>query len=180
MDPIFNYGKQYIDILKYIKERDIKSLVSLQTKFELISGKRGDEFLDLCSNINVVLEFGLQTTYEEENRILNRSTKIKHIEKVMSMLNVKGIEYEVNIIYGLPNQTVSSFKGTIEFLNNQNCKKIIAHPLMLLKGTELYDRKTKLKLKEEIINGNHYPIVTESESFTKSDWMQMYEIAKNI
>jgi radical SAM superfamily enzyme YgiQ (UPF0313 family) len=180
IDPIFNYGKQYIDILKYILDINIKSKISLQTKFELIYGKKGEEFLELCSKIDVVLEFGLQTVYEEEGKMIGRSNKLEHISEVIKTLNKKAIDYEVNVIYGLPNQTLNSFRDAIKYLQNLKCKKIIANPLMLLKGTELFYKKNSLKLREEMLDGSHFPIVTASKSFTKSDWTQMHEIANSL
>ena len=139
IDPIFNYGENYLNILKYIIQTNIESKIALQTKFELINGKKGEEFLNLCSKINVVLEFGLQTVYEDEFKAIKRSNKIKHVTEIIKSLNKREIDYEVNIIYGLPRQTIESFNGTIKYLQSINCKKIVAHPLMLLKGTELYD-----------------------------------------
>ncbi len=180
IDPIFNYGENYLNILKYIIQTNIESKIALQTKFELINGKKGEEFLNLCSKINVVLEFGLQTVYEDEFKAIKRSNKIKHVTEIIKSLNKREIDYEVNIIYGLPRQTIESFNGTIKYLQSINCKKIVAHPLMLLKGTELYDQRNSLKLKDEIIDGFHFPLVTESESFSRSEWHQMKKIAKEI
>jgi radical SAM superfamily enzyme YgiQ (UPF0313 family) len=180
MDPIFNYGKQYNTILKYISDIDLKAKISLQSKFELIQGKLGGLFLELCKTINVVLEFGLQTIYEDECKIIGRSNKLEHISEIISDLNREDIDYEVHIIYGLPNQTLKSFNATIKYLKDKSCKKIIANPLMLLKGTELYYIKDSFKLQEEILEGTKFPVVTQSNSFSKSEWLQMHKIAKNL
>jgi len=179
IDPIFNYGNNYMIILKYMKDIELKSKISLQTKFELIKGQRGEEFIDLCSHLNVVLEFGLQTISEAECKAINRINKIQHVSNIIKILNKKGIDYEVDLIYGLPNQTIKSFKESITFLKQLNCKKITAHPLMLLKGTKLYYDKNNWGLKEKEVD-SPYPVVVKSNSFTEIEWNKMKQLAQNL
>ncbi|MGB0432498.1 MAG: hypothetical protein ACPGLV_18625, partial [Bacteroidia bacterium] len=98
----------------------------------------------------------------------------------LSDLNKRKISYEISLIYGLPNQTVRSFQQSIDFLQQNGCNNITAFPLMLLKGTELYNQKSKWKMKEEPLGKFKIPTVTSSKSFDKSDWLEMKEIANNL
>lgn len=87
------------------------------------------------------MEFGLQTIIENKCDIINRRNNVKMTSEVLKKLNTANISYEVSLIYGLPMQTVGSFKKSVNFLKSNYCKNIVAYSLMLLKGTELYAKK---------------------------------------
>lgn len=60
IDPIFNVGKNYMDILEQLVEIEFKPKISFQVRFEFIKGKIGDRFLKLIKQLDVELEFGLR------------------------------------------------------------------------------------------------------------------------
>lgn len=180
LDPIFNVGSEYLNILKEIDRINLTATVTMQTRFELIKGSKGDDFLNLCKKINSHLEFGLQTIIEHECDIIDRRNNVKITSEVLKKLNAFNVSYEVSLIYGLPMQTVGSFKKSINFLKSNYCKNIIAYPLMLLKGTELYDRKNYYNMIEKEIGNYHIPTVVSSNSFTENDWLEMRNIANEL
>lgn len=130
--------------------------------------------------MNVYLEFGIQTIHDEELLPINRRNNRHIIENILQRLNSSGIAYEVSLIYGLPNQTYSSFKGTIEFLKFNDCSLIKAYPLMLLKGTELYAMRDKWNFKEKVMGDFHIPVVVSSNSFNENEWSRMKELAESL
>ncbi len=180
LDPVFNAGSDHLEILKEIERLELKSLFTFQTRFELIKHERGKEFLELVSGINAHLELGLQTINEQEYAVIQRPNNKALIKEAMHMIQQLQVSYEVSIIYGLPNQTVDSFKRTIDFLVENGCRNIKAYPLMLLKGTELYHDKSKWKLEERAIGEFNIPVVISSNSFTEHDWQTMNEMAVQL
>jgi radical SAM superfamily enzyme len=152
----------------------------MQTRFELIIGTQGDKFINLCKKINSHLEFGLQTAIESESNIIDRKNNINTVREVLNRLNVNDISYEVSLIYGLPMQTVQSFKESIDFLMENGCKSIVAYPLMLLKGTELYSKRNKYSFVEKKLGSYNIPTVISSNTFTEKEWMEMETIAKQL
>ena len=112
--------------------------------------------------------------------IINRKNNTDKIKKVMKKLKERQINYEISLIYGLPLQTVNSFQESIEFSINHGCKDLTAFPLMLLKGTELYQQKEKFSLIEQKIGDYNIPIVTQSNSYSENDWYKMKSIAENL
>jgi radical SAM superfamily enzyme YgiQ (UPF0313 family) len=177
IDPIFNIGNKYLSILKYIYNNRIYSQISIQVRFEEIKGEKGIEFIDICNKLNSVLEFGVQSLIEKECEIIGRKNDINNIEKIIKIMNDKGINYEVSLIYGLPEQSVKTFKDTIMYLQSMGCKNIKMYPLMLLKGTKLYEEKNRWGLKEKLFE-NDIPLVIESNSFSKLEWEKMRHIAE--
>jgi radical SAM superfamily enzyme YgiQ (UPF0313 family) len=180
IDPVFNHGGNYLNLLQKIIQMELSSKLSLQSRFEMIRGKKGRQFLDLCSEMNVVLEFGLQTIQEKESKAINRRNNSVHIQKVLHHLNKVKIPYEVSLIYGLPYQTLNSFMTSISFLKDHGCTNIHAFPLMLLKGTELSEQKQKFEMVEESIGEYNIPVVTQSSTFSQTDWEKMSVIAEDL
>lgn len=180
IDPIFNAGKEYVSVMEEMKRVNLSSLISVQARFETIQGERGEQFLDLCEKLNVNLEFGLQTAIEEESLIINRKNDPAKIKRVMEKLKDRQINYEVSLIYGLPLQTVSSFQQSIEFSIENGSRKVTAFPLMLLKGTELYQQKAKYSLNERMVGDYNIPVVTQSNTYSEKDWQRMRYIAEQL
>ncbi len=180
LDPIFNAGKDYLVILKKMVSIGLTSEISVQVRFETISGSKGEEFLNLCEKLNIHLEFGLQTAKRDESILIKRKNQPEKIASVMKELNKRKISYEVSLIYGLPSQTFKSFNESVDFLIINGCNKIKAFPLMLLKGTELYLEKEKYSMKEKVINEYDIPVVVKSNSFSEKDWFRMKEKAESL
>ncbi|WP_373492577.1 radical SAM protein [Aquiflexum sp.] len=180
LDPIFNSGKDYLEVMREINRTNLNTTFTLQSRLENIRGIAGKEFLDLCSGDNYHLEFGLQTAVTTEADNINRRNNLQQIDEAFTQLKERNISYEVSLIYGLPGQTIDSFKRSIDFVESIGCKTIKAFPLMLLRGTELYHEKELWNIKEENIGEFAIPVVTSSNSFSRHDWEQMNEIANNL
>ncbi len=176
LDPVFNMGIDYLDVLNEAYRIGLNSELSLQVRPELVT----DKFLNIAEKLNVCLEFGIQTLNEKENQVIKRGNKIEKIFETLKKVNQRKIKYEVSLIYGLPYQTISSFSQTIDNLRENGCKSITAFPLMLLKGTELYDLKKEFKFKEKTLGKYNIPVVIESNSFTEKEWWQMHDIATQL
>ncbi len=176
LDPIFNNEPNHIDILNYAIEIGLSSLLSLQVRFENIS----EEFLSLCSKLNIHLEFGLQTTNKDESRIIKRSNSIRKVDEAIRLLQKWQQSFEVSLIYGLPGQTVATFEESIKFLSERNITNIKAFPLMLLEGTELQADKDKYNIIEDLIDDSGIPHVVSSNSFNRNEWQIMHNRANSL
>ena len=180
IDPTFNYGENYLEVLQEMVKLKLNSVISFQTRFELIKGNRGKAFLDLSGQLNSHFEFGVQSLMESEYKAVNRRNNKDLIKYVMKQLNERKMSYEISLIYGLPNQTVESFKQSIEFLYSNGCKNLTAYPLMLLRGTDLFFEKDNWAFKEKRMDKYRIPLVIESNSFNKNDWLKMQEMAAGL
>ncbi|KAA6347497.1 Ribosomal protein S12 methylthiotransferase RimO [termite gut metagenome] len=188
------YNIQEINVLDatfLINKKDITTLeklltiphckICLQMHFTPVKGNIGKEFLDICQKHRdrISLEFGLQTIHEEEMNMLKRKNILNHVENVISQLNDNEINYSISIIFGIPSQTVESFRQTIEFIKNNNCEKFCAFPLQLPKNSKMRERMDELKIKE--FQGEHFSLlfVSECYSFINSEWQEMYRIVES-
>lgn len=180
LDPIFNAGKEHLQVMREAVRLGIRATFTLQTRFENIRGDQGHAFLDLCTQGNFHLEFGLQTTDHEVSKHIDRANRMDLVDAALEQLVARGIPFEVSLIYGLPGQTLDSFQRSIEHLQRKGCTDIKAWPLMLLPGTKLYDQKEQWGMCEEALGEFNIPVVTESSSFTREEWERMDRIAQQL
>ncbi len=189
LDPTFNSGDQYLAVLESLVQGKYSGKLALQCRAEMVN----DAFLDMVQQLNetahVVLEFGLQTIHKEEQRIIERPNNMKKVERVLEQVSDKNVDCEVSLIFGLPNQTLESFEQSVEFCKRLQVPTIHAFPLMLLRGTPLFDQKKELQLVESsdikeiplverVVNS--IPHVVSSPSFSLEDWQQMAAIATEL
>ena len=180
LDATFLLNKEDIATLKRLLSIP-NCKICLQMHFSTIKNNEiGDEFLNLCEKHKdrILLEFGLQTIHKIEMEVLKRKNDIAQVEIVMQELNKRGIDYEISIIFGIPQQTVKSFEETIEFIKKNGCKKFKAFPLRLPQNSEMMKKRNELRIKE--IEDKHFSLkyVNESISFSSSDWETMNKIAE--
>lgn len=193
LDPTFNSGNNYNAVLDSFIKFNYCGKLALQTRLEMIN----KTFMEKITLLNgqgarVVLECGIQTIVGDEMKIIKRSNNLKKIENVVNELKERNIEFEVSVIFGLPKQTLETFKRTVEYCSNVlKPTRIDAFPLMILRGTELEKSRGDYGLVEEMLPSNEFdlckerisegiPHVTSSSTFSKHDWLKMYEIAKNL
>ena len=175
LDPIFNTNpKRAIDLLGQMRETALSAELSLQCRFELTD----HSFLDALEGLDARLEFGLQTIHKEESCEVKRQNSMKKVKPVIAELNTRDIPYEVSLIYGLPLQTLDSFRASVEWCVDHGVPRIRAWPLMLLRGTELHAQRDDWGFVES--NDDRIPIVVESKTFSREDYAEMKRIADDL
>jgi len=173
LDPIFNTGPLAKSILQRFIDNGFTGKLALQCRAEMCD----DEFLGMASNLDVKFEFGLQTIHPAEWRAVNRPNNMRKVNEVFDKMNSMGLDYEVSIIFGLPNQTLSSFQETVDWCLRKKVPVIKAFPLMLLRGTEIEQRRDEWGLLE---SEGSMPEVIESDTFSQHDWDQMCKVSQAL
>jgi radical SAM superfamily enzyme YgiQ (UPF0313 family) len=173
LDPIFNASSQSLAILRRFIANAYTGKLSLQCRAEMID----DEFLDAVEQLNVRLEFGLQTIHRIEGKAVSRNNNIDKVDTVLKEVTKRGINYEITLIYGLPEQSLESFKHTVSWCLKHNVPTIKAFPLMLLRGTDVANRKHEWDLTE---SSGPMPVVLSSNTFTFNDWLAMARLSEAL
>ena len=173
LDPIFNASSQAKDILKRFISNKFRGRLSLQCRAEMTD----NEFIDLAAQLNIRLEFGLQTIHKEEGRAVNRANNMAKVDQMMSKVLENNIECEVSLIFGLPCQTFESFCETVGWCLERSVPTIKAFPLMLLRGTEIEQERDTWDLVE---SGGTMPVVLQSNTFSYDDWFKMAQISEAL
>lgn len=188
LDPTFNSGPYYLNVLDKLIEGKYTGKLSLQCRMEMVTPIFLQKLKELNRTAEVVLEFGLQTIHREEQRVIERPNSIKKVIEVLKETREAKIKTEVSLIFGLPNQTLQSFRESVDFCRSHEVPVIRAFPLMLLRGTPLHDNKKLLGLVESSdvdIPGidriqKDIPHVVSSPSFSLEEWLKMAEIARGL
>ena len=171
LDPIFHGRRDGgLPLLHHAREIGLTAELSLQCRFEGIT----DEFLDGLAGLNVRLEFGMQTLHADEAKAIHRPNNVQRIAAVIEKLHRRGIPFEVSLIYGLPLQTLESFRASVEWCLARRVPAVRAFPLMLLRGTPLEAERSRWGFVE---SGGPIPIVLSSDSFTAEEHDAMTAIA---
>lgn len=94
------------------------------------------------------LSIGLQSANEEELKTLGRIHDYDSFVRTLDSLMKAGFtNYNVDIMYGLPNQTLDSLGKTLKAVTMFGPKHISAYSLIIEEGTSFYD-----KYKEDYVN----------------------------
>lgn len=131
-----------------------------------------DEVLKYLEDINkrtfLMVELGLQSSYDKTLEYINRGHDVKSFEIMVKKLKKRNIFVVAHIINGLPGETKDMMINTAKYLNKLNIDAIKIHMLHIVKNTKLaqiYEKKPfHILTKEEYID-----IVCEQLSYLKPE-----------
>ena len=173
LDPVFNTNPHSTPILERFSTSGYRGRLSLQSRFELLD----EGFLEACGDLDVMLEFGLQTVIRSEMKAAARMNRLDRVESAIEALHRRGVPFEVSLIYGLPTQTLASFQETVGWCRDRGVPVIRAFPLMLLRGTQLDRDRARWGLLE---SDDVIPVVVGSDSFGRAEWEEMRALAESL
>ena len=151
-------SKFIIDILNVIKEK--YNIDDIEVTIEVNPGTITEEkLLDYkTAGINR-LSIGLQET---SNQLLKQIGRIHTYEEFLETYNLaRQVGYKninVDLMIGLPNQSISDIKDSLNKIINLNPEHISVYSLILEEGTKLYKKyeENKLDLPDEELERNMY------------------------
>ncbi|MGB1091414.1 MAG: B12-binding domain-containing radical SAM protein [Oceanobacter sp.] len=174
LDPIFHHSEKHsLRVLQILKDAGVKAEISLQCRLEMLT----DDFLDALDGLKVDLEFGLQTAIRSESLLIRRGNNMKVAAQKLKRLKLRQIPFEISLIYGLPSQTLVSFKHSIDWCHQHGVTRIKAWPLMLLRGTALYSKKEEFGFVE---SDEAIPRVIQSNTCSRAENQKMAELANQL
>ncbi|HUK36912.1 MAG TPA: radical SAM protein [Vicinamibacterales bacterium] len=148
MDPVFNLNAARAkEICAFIAANN-RRRVTFHT--ELWAEFMDDELARLMRDANFTfVEVGLQTTDVTALATVERRLKLDKFLSGINHLKSHGIEFELQLIYGLPGETSESFRKSLEFAVSLDPPRLAVFPLMVLPGTELWRKADAIGLDYE-------------------------------
>jgi radical SAM superfamily enzyme YgiQ (UPF0313 family) len=148
MDPVFNLNAARAkDLCRFIaanNPRGVKFHTEIWAEF------MDDELARLMRAAHFAfVEVGLQTTDVTALATVERRLKLEQFLHGIACLKAHDIEFELQLIYGLPGETTESFRKSLEFAVSLDPPKLAVFPLMVLPGTELWRKADVLGLEYE-------------------------------
>ncbi|MDZ4678489.1 MAG: radical SAM protein [Oligoflexia bacterium] len=172
MDPIFNlHGERAKEILRFIIEHNTNKV---QFHTEIWAEFVDEEMASLFSEANFTfIEVGLQTTDENALTTVERKLRTEPFIRGIQNLTKFNLRIEVQLIFGLPGETLESFRNSIDFAASLNPYKIVVFPLMILPGTELWRKAGALKL---VYDKEPFYFLRSSPSLSQEDFKHGHQL----
>ncbi len=143
LDPTYNINKKRaVQILQLIAKKTPGTFYYFEARAEYIDRELARAF----TKIPCALQIGLQSANEQVLQSVNRSFDKKKFIHGISILNDEGVTFGLDLIYGLPGESFSSFKDGIDFAISLFPNNLEIFCLSVLPGTDLADRATQLEL----------------------------------
>lgn len=135
------YGS--VEHLKEVYEPLIKlpNVVGLNigTRPDCLSDEILDYLEDLSKRTYLSVELGLQSSFNETLKLINRGHTKEDYTKAVKSLKKRNINVIAHIINGLPNETPEMMIETCKYLNSLNIDGIKIHMLYLENDSKMYE-----------------------------------------
>ncbi|MBU1343224.1 MAG: radical SAM protein [Proteobacteria bacterium] len=123
-------------------------------------------------------EVGLQSTNPAALKLMNRPTDLAAFLNGVKQLQAVGIAPTVDLIFGLPGDTLSGFKQTLEFVYDHHLyDHIQVFPLLVLPGTQFRKKQRELGLTYE--TNPPYTLIS-TKDFTPHDMRRALDSAEAL
>lgn len=172
LDPTYNVNKKRaLELLRLIASKTPDTFYYFEARAEFIDRELAREF----TKIPCALQIGLQSANEEVLKLVNRPWDKKKFLKGISFLNEEGVTFGLDLIFGLPGESFSSFRNGMDFALSLYPNNLEVFCLSVLPGTDLYDRAEELGLKYQKEPPYH---VIQNKEMQPGDFKRLEKLAK--
>lgn len=173
LDPTYNASRdRALSILSLIE----KKAGDLHFNFEVRAEHLDRDMVAAFSRIPCSLQIGLQSSNEEALRLVNRPCNLKEFSRKIGLLNEAGIVFGLDLMYGLPGDSLSSFRTSVDYAVSLYPNNLEMFRLSVLPGTALFDRAQELGLKHAVAAPYH---VESTPKFPAADLVRAASIARS-
>lgn len=139
MDPVFNLNAERAkDICRFIAEHNHNKV---RIHSEIWAEFMDDELAALMKAANFYwLEVGLQTTDDTTLQAVERRLRMTPFLEGIGHLKRHDIHFELQLIYGLPLETPTTFRRSLDFAAKLEPSELSVFMLLVLPGTELWKK----------------------------------------
>jgi radical SAM superfamily enzyme YgiQ (UPF0313 family) len=148
LDPTFNTDdKRSLRVLGMIEEEAAGLPIHwhFEVRAELLTREQARRF----ARLEASLQIGLQSSNPEVAALIGREFDAKIFTKKIGLLNREGVSFGLDLIYGLPGDTLAGFKRSLDYSLSLYPNNLDLFRLALLPGTVLFDRAEELGLRAD-------------------------------
>lgn len=144
LDPTFNVNNERaIAILDRLIKEDSPIHWHFEVRAEQLTRSQAKRF----ARLNCSLQIGLQSADEAVCAALGRPLKRGLFADKITLLNEEGVSFGLDLIYGLPGDTYSGYRRSLDFALSLYPDNLDMFQLSVLPGTELYEKAESLQLR---------------------------------
>ena len=174
LDATFNFpperGKKLLELLL---ARAPQLHYHLEAKAEFFDRR----LIHLLGRLSCSVQIGLQSTNAMALKSVHRPLDIDHLARQVHLLDMEGVIYGFDLIFGLPEDNYAGFRDSLDaalgFLPNH----VHVFPLAVLPGTRLARRRDRYQLKAR--QTPPYEII-ESASWSIADLEKSHRLAEAV
>lgn len=144
LDPTFNLNPERAKVL--MRMLIAKAPHYMHFTFEIRAELVDEELAELFATLNCSLQIGLQSSDKEVVKEIGRHFDKEEFSSKVTLLAKNGVSFGLDVIIGLPHDTLEKFKETIDFTVSLQPSNIDCFLLSLLPGTDLARRAESLGL----------------------------------
>ena len=158
--PSILKGEDFLKIVEKINE-SFDLLEPYEFTVEVNPATLTEEKVDAFKKAKVNrISIGMQSIHENELKILGRIHTYEDFEHTFNMLREAGFKnISIDLMYGIPHQTVTSFSETIDRVTALSPEHISAYALIIEEGTPFYEMREGLPLPTEDEECDMYDIL---------------------
>ncbi|MCK5198208.1 MAG: DUF4080 domain-containing protein, partial [Spirochaetales bacterium] len=174
LDPTFNIDRdRALGIITLIKDHAPDIHFTFEIRAELLDEELAEKFAELhCS-----LQIGLQSSQVNVLKNVNRNLNPNQFSQKITLLNKYGAVFGLDLIYGLPGDTIGGFLNSLDYALNQIPNHLDIFRLSIFPGTELYERAEHFNL---VFEKNVPYSVISSPDYSETELAESKEIAQAI
>lgn len=168
-------GEQIAEIISCVRDNfNVSDNVEITVECNPSSAMEDVIAAYVTAGVNRV-SLGLQSAVESERKGLGRFADRKRISEVLELVHLNGIEnVSLDVMIGLPNQTVETLDETLDYCIETGVPHISAYMLQIEEGTVFEKRADKLNLPSDETVGDMYLRMIER---LESAGIKQYEIS---
>jgi hypothetical protein len=144
LDPTFDADRARAKELLGLIERKGRTI---HWKFEVRAELLDRELARRFSAIDCSLQIGLQSADPEVSAAVGRPLDLKAFSRGLELLNAEGVVYGIDLIYGLPKDSLAGFSRSLDFALGFQPNHLDVFPLAVLPGTALAERAEEFGLR---------------------------------
>jgi len=174
LDPTFNiYRDRALSIIKLIKTNAPDIHFTFEIRAELLD----EELAEAFSELHCSLQIGLQSSQIDVLKNVNRSLNAKEFSEKIELLNKYGAVFGLDLIYGLPGDTISGFLDSLDYALFQIPNHLDIFRLSVFPGTALFEQAKSFNL--EFKNTVPYSVISGPE-YSEKELDESGEIARSV
>ncbi len=113
--------------------------VVVGTRPDCIDEAKLDYFAALAKEHYVALEYGIESTYDQTLRAINRGHDFECARRAVEMTSERGISVGAHFILGLPGESEQMLHAQIDTINSLPLNTIKFHQLQIFRSTRMAD-----------------------------------------
>jgi tRNA A37 methylthiotransferase MiaB len=140
LDSTFNYPPERgVELLELLLQVAPDLHYHLEAKADFIDRRT----VSLLGKLNCSVQIGLQSVHQQVLRTIHRPIDLEILTEKIHLLEAEGIVYGFDLIYGLPEDSCSGFRESIDKVLKFSPNHIHIFPLAILPGTRLAQQRQK-------------------------------------